>query len=275
VDLTGDGALDLLVSCDSVAGPFLRVLRNMGQGTFTPATVPSLQSQSVVVVAVSDMNGDSRPDVVSAYLYGGASVVLNEGQGVFAPAVMVGPYGQIAVGDLNGDGWQDLAVSYGSTPQIVLNQGNGTFGPPIPSAVSAVYSSSLAMGDLNGDHHTDIAFVDVQGNVGVLMNAGDGVTFTATALDAVGPGASSVAVGDLDGDRKLDLVVTRDPGYGGKVSVLLGNGDGTFAGPVDYDVGSNPVSPILADLNGDGTLDVVLTYREGDTVSVLLSTCRP
>jgi hypothetical protein len=61
----------------------------------------------------------------------------------------------------------------------------------------------------------------------------------------------------------------------GAISVLLGNGDGTFAGALDYAVQSDPESLVLSDLNGDGQLDVVVANRGSDTVSVLLNTCHP
>jgi hypothetical protein len=77
-------------------------------------------------------------------------------------------------------------------------------------------------------------------------------------------------VGDLNGDGKPDLAVTN--GVGDDVSVLLGNGDGTFQALVNYSVGSNPTSVAIGDFNGDGKLDVVCTAMgpQGAGVWVLL-----
>jgi hypothetical protein len=284
VDLTGGGALDLLVSWGYKGGPFISRLLNVGHGAFTSVNDPSLDAKNAVLGAVADVNGDGKPDVIS--VFGDVSVMLNEGQGTFASQVAVGPAGVLAVGDLNGDKRPDFALgsadaSQNLTLNIVLNEGNGTFAPPIasPVTISGLAEpswNSLAMGDLNGDGHPDIAFILAgESSVRVLLNAGDGVTFAAAVPYAVGAGAGSVAIGDLNGDRKLDLAVTRDDGSAGTVSVLLGNGDGTFGGALDYAVQRKPASPVLSDLNGDGRLDVVVANQGSDTVSVLLNTCLP
>ncbi len=83
-----------------------------------------------------------------------------------------------------------------------------------------------------------------------------------------GSGPDSVAVGDFNGDGKPDLAVAN---YGdGTVSVLLGNGDGTFQAAVSYGAGSGPASVAVGDFNGDGKADLVVANSTDGTVSVLL-----
>ena len=139
--------------------------------------------------------------------------------------------------------------------------------------------SSVAIGDLNGDDNLDLAVATqvwlspvVRGNVSVLLGNGDGTFQPAVQyrVDGVGENPSSLAIGDLDGDDNLDLAVAN--GYGGTVSVLLGNGDGTFQVAVNYGAGDGPSSVAIGDLDGDDYPD--LAVANGDfysyTVSVLL-----
>ncbi|MCY2989793.1 MAG: FG-GAP-like repeat-containing protein, partial [Planctomycetota bacterium] len=99
-------------------------------------------------------------------------------------------------------------------------------------------------------------------------NASDG-SFTATGLTfPVGTNPNRLAVGQLNGDGHLDVVAAN---YGsGSVSVLLGNGDGTFQGKVDYATGASPLDAVLVDFNGDSRLDIATADYGGGKVSVLL-----
>ncbi len=93
-------------------------------------------------------------------------------------------------------------------------------------------------------------------------------TFLVAPAVALSGAPSSVATGDLNGDGKLDLVIANFDA--GKISVLLGQGDGGFASPVDYPVGKQPAFVLMADVNGDGKLDVVVCNEADGTLSVLL-----
>jgi hypothetical protein len=100
--------------------------------------------------------------------------------------------------------------------QSVVNYGVGS-GP-----------SLVAIGDFNGDGKADLAVTNfTSGNVSVLLGNGDG-TFKPSVNFAVGINPSSVAIGDFNGDGKADLVVANTANGQGNLSVLLGNGDGTF-----------------------------------------------
>ena len=182
----------------------------------------------------------------------------------------------------------------GTASVTVVNPGSGatsstaflqvfTPTPAILFAVSGfgvgVNPAGVAVGDFNGDGKLDLASANYgmsSNNVSILIGNGDG-TFQPVVNYSVPNGAlpAAVAVGDFNGDGKLDLAVA----HGGDeyVSVLLGNGDGTFQPALNYGVGAGGVSYSVAvgDFNGDGKLDLVVANNSGggfgsDCVSVLL-----
>jgi hypothetical protein len=182
----------------------------------------------------------------------------------------------VTAGDFNGDGKLDLvtANSGGSTVSVLLGNGDGTFLAAVNYSVGGSYASSVTSGDFNGDGKRDlaVAWANVSGplsGVSVLLGNGDG-TFQAAVSYSVGPFgyfAVSVTTGDFNGDGKLDLVTAN---RGGDVSVLLGNGDGTFQAAVHYPAGSGPGSVTSGDFNGDGRLDLAVANQSSNNVSVLL-----
>jgi hypothetical protein len=237
-------------------------------------------------VATADFDGDGKLDMVVTN--GGSnsiSILLGNGDGTFRAAVDY-PAGtspsSVAVGDFNGDGKLDLAVAnFGSNDvSIFFGNGDGTFQAAVNYA-AGTNPSSVAVGDFISDGRLDLAVANFGSlNVSVLLGNGDG-TFQ-TALDyGAGPFPSSVAVGDFNGDGKLDLVVANSGGStfdAGSVSILLGNGDGTFQAAVDYLTGGNNISGAsvaVGDFNGDGKLDLAVSdpgssnFVSGD-ISILL-----
>jgi hypothetical protein len=170
------------------------------------------------------------------------------------------------VGDFNGDGHIDLAVSnsLSNTVSILLGNGDGTFAPQqtYPAGLSPV---SVVVGDFNGDGKLDVV-TENNGGVSVLLGNGDGTFGPPQTFDS---SADVIAAGDFNGDGKLDLVssvdvtIQREPA---NVAILLGNGDGTFADPVfvpmvtiDLFQGSSTSGVVVADFNGDGKPDIAAT----------------
>jgi FG-GAP-like repeat len=182
-------------------------------------------------------------------------------------------------GDFNKDGKLDLAVtasgSSGPVVAILLGNGNGTFGTEVECPTAG--SFSVITGDFDGDGNADLAvgngYVGGGGDtISILLGKGDGTFKPYIPVPVPGDGDDVLAAADLNHDGKLDLVVASYYNYPGGASVLLGNGDGTFAPAVSYPVPSpaftNAVA--IADFNGDGKPDIAVTNYDGYDVSVFI-----
>src|SRR5712664_1083948 len=237
----------------------VKVLLGNGDGTFRQAG-----SYQVGImprsIALGDFNGDGLLDLVTANSYGtpyGVSVLLGNGDGTFqahdlgfgtAPS-------SVAVGDFNGDGKQDLALANRNNVALLLGNGDGTF----QDAQTFGAGSSItwvAADDFNRDGVLDLAVTrSGSDDVAVFLGNGDG-TFREGRTFRSGTSPWFIAIGDCNGDAVDDLAVVNvgtAPLYDdGSVSVLLGNGDGTFQEARSFDPGPHPVSLAVGDFNGDG-----------------------
>jgi len=134
---------------------------------------------------------------------------------------------------------------------------------------------SVATGDFNGDRIQDLAATnEVDDTVSILLGKGNGA-FQSHADYTTGYGPADVAVGDFNHDGFLDLAVANagenaSGQSADSVSILLGNGDGTFRTHVEYSAGRTPVSVAVGDFNGDGNLDLAVVAQYDDAVSILL-----
>ncbi len=278
-DFNGDGAPDLAVATLGDNG--VTVLLGNGTGGFAAAPgSPFTVGTYPLSVAVGDFNRDGKPDLAIAnYGDGTVTLMLGDGTGAFTAApgspFSTGPTPDaVAVGDLNGDGKPDLAItnySYG-TVTILLGDGTGGFAAPGTLFVVGAGPTFVALADLNGDRETDLAIANsASGTVTVLLSNGTG-GFTAAPGSPLpaGSGPVSVAVGDFNGDGKPDLAIAN--ARGNNITVLLGNGAGGFtAAPGSpFAAGSTPHSVAVGDFNGDGTPDLAIADYGGNNVTVLL-----
>jgi hypothetical protein len=304
-DFDGDGDTDL-VAVNQYQD--LGVMLNQGDGIFQGSANVALNGQGLDVV-VGDLNADGKLDLaatmigsrISGYFtgyYGGTypiytsvgqlKVLLGNGDGSFTVAdtkdLGDGRFFSAALGDLDGDGDLDAALSNwdGNELKVLLGNGDGTFGAPQGWVVGSG-AQQVDIADLNGDGQLDLVTTNLYSNVKVLLGNGNGTFQPAQTVSPGGPNAQGQVVGDVNGDGKLDLAVTSfvSNGYSGpygsyvwysdvKVIVLLGHGDGTFAEGNGYPVDEFPLEPLeLADIDGDGNLDLVAGSYESGNVSVL------
>jgi trimeric autotransporter adhesin len=181
----------------------------------------------------------------------------------------------LAVGDFNGDGIPDLAVSEFGI-DILLGNGDGTFKARLLAPGNLPYIEFIAVGDFNGDGKLDLAvaycndtFPTTQpGAVEILLGNGDGTFNLAAASPATGNTPTAIATGDFNGDGNLDLAIPN--GNSNTVTILLGNGNGTFTAAASPATGNSPSSLVVGDFNGDGKPDLAVTNATDNTVTILL-----
>jgi hypothetical protein len=173
----------------------------------------------------------------------------------------------IITADFNGDGVLDLAASNvgDNSVSVFLGNGDGTFQKQVVYA--ATFAISLASGDFNGDGNEDLAVLNFGGTNGgpgdiLLMLGNSNGTFQSPIATPAGNGPYAIAVGDFNRDGKLDAVVADYKFGDNKISLLLGNGNGTFQPLVNYATSSSPSSLAVGDLNADGRLDVVVAEND-------------
>ncbi|MBZ5707041.1 MAG: VCBS repeat-containing protein [Acidobacteriia bacterium] len=277
-DFNGDGVEDLAVinSCSADVS----VLLGKGDGTFLKAVNYGVLSPASVTTA--DVDGDGHLDLAVASGSGDISILKGNGDGTFQAATSFNigtgliPTA-IAAADLNHDGHVDLVVAntYGGsfnfgTADVLLGNGDGTFQAPA-SYDSGENSEAVVIADLNGDQIPDLALATLNTNtVNILLGNGDG-SFRYGGEFTAGDGSMSIAAGDFNHDGALDLVVANN-GIGttfngnvspGNVSLLLGNGDGTFQSGQNTVAGRKPTSVAAADFNGDGKADLAVVDFNG------------
>jgi hypothetical protein len=277
-DINGDGRLDLVYTG---ANQVMTRLGN-GDGTFQAEVSRATGVNTLVEVIVADLTGDAIPDIAyadyvgSGFSTGNVRLLVGTGGGNFNAAtslVQLPAFNLIAM-DFNNDGRTDIAVDrrdFGGI-SILLSTGPNTFAAPVAYSAQAggtdLLSGSFVAGDFTGDGRPDIVVTNggnrvtgaAPGTVTFLRNNGNGTFQAATNVATGQPLPSDSAAGDVNGDGLLDLAFTTLGTFKG-LTVMLGNGDGTFQAGTQYATTASPTSVRIVDINGDGRLDLLATVQ--------------
>jgi hypothetical protein len=271
-------------------GIVLVFLFSMGRSASVPLDARFPAGTQPESVAIGDLNGDKKPDIIVANMQSSnVTILLGDGKGGFRPSDgSPFPAGEspndIASGDFNGDGKLDLAFPNHETNHItvLMGDGKGRFaaapGSPIPVR-SKPHPHGIAAADFNGDGKLDLVVEDRdEDKVEVLLGDGKGGFAGPGRLIPVGKMPYyRVRVADINKDGKADIVITNPPDH--NVSVLIGDGRAGFR-DADGSPFATPRSPFalaIGDVNGDGLPDLTIAHYSGslrnpkdDGISVLL-----
>lgn len=284
-DVTGDGNLDIVTA--NAGSLDMTVIAGDGAGGFGRAASYSIGPDvEPFGVAVGDVNGDGKADVVVANagtdgsgfpppeLPGSVSVFVADGAGAFAAAVQYssgpdeGRAQGIALGDITGDGHVDIVVSRPNANGVAVlaGDGSGAFGDAALYPVS-VGPAPVALADVTHDGKLDVIAANaVSANVSILPGDGAGGVGYANR-HAAGSYPHSVVAVDFNDDGIPDIATANL--MGSDVSVLLADGSGGYAAAVHYPVGDSPTWIVAGDVDGDGHTDLVTADLGGGTVSIL------
>lgn len=284
-DFNQDGKIDLVTV--NARDFSVTVQTGNGDGTFqhTGTFFTGGVNRGPVDLAAGDLNHDGKPDLTVAIVDGAVSVLIGNGDGTFqAPLIFaagISPQ-SVAIGDLNGDSHPDIAtVNFGqaSIPgspsvEVLLGNGSGSFKSTGRFPVGD-QPFDLAISDFNNDSRPDIAVTfrgtsGSNGGISILTGNGNGTFQPATVVSGI---ASTIGIlaGDFNNDGKTDLAATRTNAATGNLSILSGNGNGTFTPAANFPIGFFSLSVTAGDFNGDGRVDLATASRDSQEVSVLLA----
>ncbi|MGE6758300.1 FG-GAP-like repeat-containing protein, partial [Corallococcus interemptor] len=265
-DLNGDGKLDLAAGSSEQR---VNVSLGNGDGRFGASRVLVAPSQ-VSAVAIVDLDGNGRPDLVTSNaggtpaptLNGNVSVWMGDGAGGFGVrkefATGVAPNALLAE-DFTGDGKVDLVTANGldHTVSLLAGDGAGGFAARRDSPVTGT-PVALASMDVDGDGRRDLVVVDYDGNVETVRNDGTGF-FTRQQSTYVGSRPRAIALGDFNGDGRMEAAVASSTGN--FVTVLSIQPTWGLTALTTLTTAVTPQGVVAADFDRDGTTDLVITHN--------------
>jgi cysteine-rich repeat protein len=278
-DMDSDGDLDIVTS--NTTSDDVTVLLNDGAGVFAaPMNFESRvgwAGEDPRALAIGDINADGVPDVVVANQdTGDMTAVAGLGEGILAPAQttpVIGSFPQgIALADVTGEGRLDWVAT--QTNNNTLGRGSQGVGGQFFLASYFIDDGpiGISIGDLDGDDDLDVVTATFDDNeISRVLNTGVGA-FSSVASFAASSGTRDVALADVTGDGNLDAVsVSNNSDH---IRVFPGNGAGSFAASSTFTTqlstsGRRPWFVDIADLTGDGLLDVVTANADSNDVSLL------
>jgi len=284
-DVDGDGRVDL-VSANYLSDTLTVFLQVEGGGFAQPFSLgDSSVTNQPFSVALGDVDGDGRVDLVSAnYFSDTLTVFLQDEGGGFAQPFSLGDSSltndsrSVALGDVDGDGRVDLvsAPEGSNTLMVFLQEEGGGFAEPLSLGDSSLtgFPASVAHGDVDGDGRVDIVSANVNSStLTVFLQEEDGGFAQPLSLgdSSLTNGPRSVALGDVDGDGRVDIVSANF--FSNTLTVFLQVEGGGFAQPLslgDSSLTHGPRSVVLGDVDGDGRVDIVSANALGNTLTVFL-----
>jgi hypothetical protein len=283
-DFNSDGKVDLATT--NAESETISVLLGNGDGTFqTHKDNSTAIAASCISLAAGALSDNRRLDIVAGCQAEGEVVVLiSNGNGTFkaAKAYPV-PAGvdDVALGDFNGDGKLDVAVTNAGTMVSILpGTGSGTLKAAVPFGTN-YGPSGIASADFNGDGKVDLVTADdgapfgaTVATISVLLSNGKDM-FAARTDYSVGnenvTGAySGIAAADLTGNGKPDLIVPITFAYPYEISILMNKGNGTFKPFVSYPLPTGAVAVVAGDFNNDHKPDIAVANGNGTGVITVL-----
>lgn len=249
-DFDGDGVLDVINANYGDGNANLRL--GVGDGTFGPVVARTFSSQwgvgvGAIDVTADDFNNDGKLDLAFAENstnYRIAVFLNTSPTGTFSAVEHYNTshyQRRITSGDINDDGYKDLVTfnnDIGDTVSVFLNDGDGTFGSPTHYDSSYTSYGDVTIEDFNDDGKMDIAASSYYG-VSIFLNGSPTGTLSSAVFYNTGAnGDWRITSGDFNNDGKIDLAAGGYNSQSDVVSIILGKGDGTFSGSIDYNAGS-------------------------------------
>lgn len=267
-DWNGDQKLDLALITIPSSG--VQILLGDGQGTFRTGNSLAVGGATMTTqhILSFDSNRDGKADLLVA-AGGSLTLFLGDGQAGFATrrTLYTATAGHnlraLAVGDYDGDANPDIALTDALAADVsadvllLLNAGNDSYAAPVTVDTGAV-ARSLAIADFTGDGRSDLLVGISDTRLSLWRNDG-GQARTQIDIPLSGCSGSAVAPADLDSDGRIDLVLLCDA----TVRPLINQGAGLFAPQPDLSALTPAPTLAVADLNGDGRLDVVVGRGNG------------
>lgn len=274
-DFDNNGLMDIAVGQEGVS-----VMLNLGGGNFKTDSYCGATPWPGIVSG--DFSNDGKKDILAlnnnlngpSSVYSVITALINNGNGTFSAAraynMLKSSYA-IANSDVNNDGFIDLlVVNSDSTLSVFMGNLSGIFSNAIDYTIGMT-ATSMCLGDFNNDGTMDVATTSgISNRYVIMLNQGSGTFVQVSTAGIYSPG--DIVSKDFNNDGKMDLAICRlgDNIIGGtEVSILLGNGNGTFGSPSNFTVCSYPRSIASADFNSDGNADIVVCSHY-NKVTVLL-----